>query len=30
MKPDNRMLGRKNMKVICTACSWFCARVEKV
>jgi hypothetical protein len=30
MKPDNRMLGRKNIIDICIACSWFCTMVEKV
>ena len=30
MKPDSRKLGRKKKNVICTACSWFWAMVEKV
>ena len=30
MKPESRMDGRKKKNAICTACSWFCARVEKV
>jgi hypothetical protein len=30
MKPDSRMLGRKNIIDICIACSWFCTMVEKV
>ena len=29
-KPDNRTLGRKKKNVNYTACSWFCAMVEKV
>jgi hypothetical protein len=30
MKPDSSIDGRKKKKVICIACSWFCASVEKV
>ena len=30
MKPDNRMLGRKNIIDSCIACSWFCTMVENV
>jgi hypothetical protein len=30
MKPDSRIDGRKKKKVICIACIWFRAMVEKV
>ena len=30
MKPDSRIDGRKKKNVICIACSWFRASVEKV
>ena len=30
MKPDSRIDGRKKKKVICIACSWLRASVEKV
>ena len=30
MKPESRIEGRKKKKVICIACSWFCAMVEIV
>ncbi|CAN5576792.1 hypothetical protein BH20VER3_BH20VER3_20540 [soil metagenome] len=30
MKPESRIEGRKTKKVICIACSWFFAIIEKV